>query len=1836
MKRILAIILITCIILPTFILTVPAFAAENGSEENSSAVADKNKTALSGGYLTLDGAHLIYENKLIANNDGTYLLTVTVSASRALEQINSDPHIANNGFYVVPSDGDYLVELWGAKGGDGADTPYGDGGDGGAGGYVYGVVSLKKGDILYYSLGGNGQESPAYGRGGGVNGPGGTHGDSGGTTVGGGGGYSALYLFDVASSEAQSFADKYTSDGEFKVDGIDESDRISQYVMIAGGGGGGGSGEGVTLLGSSGSGAAHGGKGGSIGSASGTLVGNEYDVEGTFFSGSDGRSSGSSTQYIGKGGSNTPGSAPKSMLSLFDGTLPNDWKGTYNTTYSGGAGGAGNLSGGGGGAGFCGGSGGVMAGLMTAGNIGGGGGGSSFVAKDFRFADLTLEEQSHLVGENPSTTGGAFAITPMGIDDLSYLEEGLTFSGTNTKYFYMKDISAKLGEADSGTIHANSDASLILVEDASVGIPTTPGEPGEPLVIDMLICPRRITGFAGGNGVPLIVDNAISCVAQTVGVDGDGERIVLEEHGGGSIEFGNDCSYVNVPYNLQVKTISHLTNEIGQSHPIEELYEDNYAGIRGNLASDWRYDYIESLGEYRVTDIYGEELEGDSVSPIVTTQYRVFFEVEPKNTPIAKVGTPVKATQIFDFATVTVIGSSSGLLHDNQVTYTKDLVYDEANGNYIFSLNVKSNSTGEIEMMPEDLFGDSSLAQVATYEIKYSGYYLIRAWGANGGEGGDSGWNSQGGAGGKGGFVGGYVYLERGTELHIVNGRNGEAGANGSGFLSWGGGGKGGQASYVYITNAQGNTEYLAIAGGGGGGGGYYLGAGAGGDATEVTTTVPNSLSGFNGEDGSSRLFDSSSGGDGGKSYLRTDIYTDTNVGVGLPTDMGRHNLEEALKTVHTNDGGGAVYVNCLEITETHTSAGESEIEEMQNYDFELYLSRYFKAIEIWGENADGNPFVFTDNSDGVYNEYQGSKIKFHDIVPSVKQTNHGDSSSYILSVDYTLYIRFDAREGFMGGNDVPLTEYDKGDFLIGMFLAQTIDVSVNGEEQTKEAKLLLKEHNATDYVNVEVDFLTDNSALTVYEKDYIVGYSDPIAKNDLFSIKDGAVPVIPDDWRTDFVQVVDPTSDEMLTPTATTEYVITLGVGPIAEAQRADTLPSVEGALVKKTAVIHVDYRVDYQLTGIKIPAAHTPTIDNEGSDNDIYAIEYNADYDYVLEAKSGYYLPDTITVIVGEHTLIEEHEYTYDPTTGALHIDWDIAVGRITVIAVGRTQKHKLHFVWEETPGGEAHTQVFEYESGSVIDTGFAEEKLATMAAVVGHTFRWDWGNGAEQAPDVMPAQDLWVTGFYAPNRYTLTINYYLINTHTELAPSQEIELFYGEYYMIESPAVAGHISDKAVVSGFMDQEGKTVDVYYTKVEGALNLVYIHTDTGHTETTESVMLEAGDTVEIIPPATEGHDPEYVKIVASMGNGGDISVKLYTTESEYTTVSGVAGMTLRIYYKHNTYRVIFDSNGGALGESERIVYFHHLYTYNGSSYDPLPTPVRVGHEFLGWYLGDTLITDETDVETARDHTLVARWKGTVFNITVEYKYEDGSEAHASASYDLEYGMHYDIITPELRGYTATETSVSGTVGAQNSVVVVVFNINEYTVTVYYLYSDDGSEAAPTYSQTYRHKESYSIASPDIDGMIPSIEVVNGTIDAAAVSITVYYDEEEPIISVSIVWGEMTFELERGEWQPDEHSYTEDTFTPSTEGANGVTVTNEQSSNVSIDAEISFVPSTDDGEVNAYFTASTAQAERLTTMNISKGESKTAYVYIVGRLPKDALGDYVCGVVTVTIRGGQK
>ena len=147
------------------------------------------------GTVALGGSAIAYSQKLTDNGNGTYTLSLTLKDASHVSDVSMDDTVSRNNYFTASANGDYLFELWGGTGGNGTNSSDANGGSGGASGHVYGIITLNKGETLYYQLGGNGNTTVQTDAGGGVNGDGGASGDSASYGVGGGGGYSAIYKF---------------------------------------------------------------------------------------------------------------------------------------------------------------------------------------------------------------------------------------------------------------------------------------------------------------------------------------------------------------------------------------------------------------------------------------------------------------------------------------------------------------------------------------------------------------------------------------------------------------------------------------------------------------------------------------------------------------------------------------------------------------------------------------------------------------------------------------------------------------------------------------------------------------------------------------------------------------------------------------------------------------------------------------------------------------------------------------------------------------------------------------------------------------------------------------------------------------------------------------------------------------------------------------------------------------------------------------------------------------------------------------------------------------------------------------------------------------------------------------------------------------------------------------------------------------------------------------------------------------------------------------------------------------------------------------------------------
>lgn len=113
------------------------------------------------------------------------------------------------------------------------------------------------------------------------------------------------------------------------------------------------------------------------------------------------------------------------------------------------------------------------------------------------------------------------------------------------------------------------------------------------------------------------------------------------------------------------------------------------------------------------------------------------------------------------------------------------------------------------------------------------------------------------------------------------------------------------------------------------------------------------------------------------------------------------------------------------------------------------------------------------------------------------------------------------------------------------------------------------------------------------------------------------------------------------------------------------------------------------------------------------------------------------------------------------------------------------------------------------------------------------------------------------------------------------------------------------------------------------------------------------------------------------------------------------ANTTLYAVWEANTYTVTFDPQSGTVTPESKPVKY-------GQAYGELPTPVRAGYRFDGWYTSDgTLVTSDTVFSLTSDQTLYAYW--TVQSI-VRIKGSDG-QMHAGVVYVKgNTGMHVGIV----------------------------------------------------------------------------------------------------------------------------------------------------------------------------------------------------------------------------------
>ncbi|MCR2025652.1 MucBP domain-containing protein [Anaerotruncus colihominis] len=248
------------------------------------------------------------------------------------------------------------------------------------------------------------------------------------------------------------------------------------------------------------------------------------------------------------------------------------------------------------------------------------------------------------------------------------------------------------------------------------------------------------------------------------------------------------------------------------------------------------------------------------------------------------------------------------------------------------------------------------------------------------------------------------------------------------------------------------------------------------------------------------------------------------------------------------------------------------------------------------------------------------------------------------------------------------------------------------------------------------------------------------------------------------------------------------------------------------------------------------------------------------------------------------------------------------------------------------------------------------------------------------------------------------------------------------------------------------------------------------------SCMLRA-DT-ENVEYSFSSYDKKSAQLSPATGQGNDYVSLGYKSSSSYSV------------------RFLYDADTGDLSylkhvseTSNRVAYAEY---YKDSEPEPPVWYLRPSYS----YESDPVFSDikgfSFGTPAPAEHTL-----------TIQYQYENGSQAAEPAIRFLAAGDSYEVVSPVLSGYTADKPTVSGTMSDNDLTITVTYTAmppttTEHTLTIQYQY-EDGSQAAEPAVKTYQAGAAYQVVSPVLNGYTADKPTVSGMMPDSDLTITVIY-----------------------------------------------------------------------------------------------------------------------------------
>lgn len=173
-------------------------------------------------------------------------------------------------------------------------------------------------------------------------------------------------------------------------------------------------------------------------------------------------------------------------------------------------------------------------------------------------------------------------------------------------------------------------------------------------------------------------------------------------------------------------------------------------------------------------------------------------------------------------------------------------------------------------------------------------------------------------------------------------------------------------------------------------------------------------------------------------------------------------------------------------------------------------------------------------------------------------------------------------------------------------------------------------------------------------------------------------------------------------------------------------------------------------------------------------------------------------------------------------------------------------------------------------------------------------------------------------------------------------------------------------------------------------------------------------------------YDEEYGNLCETTRTGHDFQGWYLEPEYVYrvdstTIVKTASNHTLYAKWEPKEYYITYNSKDGSecVPNSKLVKYY--------KKYDTLCTTTRTGYQFGGWYTEDAytnVVTSDTTVTTASDHTLYAKWNGNSY--TISYGNMSGANYGTNHPESANYDVAFTVNNPSKTGHTFTGWNITG------------------------------------------------------------------------------------------------------------------------------------------------------------------------------------------------------------------